>query len=111
MQNSLKITVEQNPAKSRLDSLGITKWPTWQKEVSTFDWSFPEQEIAYILEGECVITPAGGAPVTFGKGDLVTFPAGLKASWQVLKPLHKHYQLDGNAISQAWLRIKAKIGF
>ena len=111
MQNSLKITVEQNPAKSRLDSLGVTKWPTWQKEVSTFDWSFPEQEIAYILEGECVITPAGGAPVTFGKGDLVTFPAGLKASWQVLKPLHKHYQLDGNAISQAWLRIKAKIGF
>ena len=111
MQNSLKITVEQNPAKSRLDSLGVTKWPTWQKEVSTFDWSFPEQEIAYILEGECVITPVGGASVTFGKGDLVTFPAGLKASWQVLKPLHKHYQLDGNAISQAWLRIKAKIGF
>ena len=111
MQNSLKITVEQNPAKSRLDSLGVTKWPTWQKEVSTFDWSFPEQEIAYILEGECVITPVGGAPVTFGKGDLVTFPPGLKASWQVLKPLHKHYQLDGNAIGQAWLRIKAKIGF
>jgi uncharacterized protein len=49
--------------------------------------------------------------VTFGKGDLVTFPAGLKASWQVLKPLHKHYQLDGNAVSQAFRRIKAAIGF
>ena len=110
MQNIVQVNVEQNPAKSQLDNLGVSKWPTWQKEVSTFDWIFHEQEIAYILEGECVITPIGGAPVTFGKGDLVTFPAGLKASWQVLKPLHKHYQLDGNALSQAWLRLKAKLG-
>ena len=105
----MQIKVEK-PNQAQLASLNVTKWPTWQKEVSTFDWVFPEQEIAYILEGECVITPTGGAPVTFGKGDLVTFPAGLKASWQVKQPLHKHYKLDGNALSQAWLRIKAKIG-
>ena len=104
-----QITVEQNAAQNRLDALGVNKWPTWQKEVSVFDWNFPEQEIAYILEGECVITPIGGAPVTFGKGDLVTFPAGLKASWQVIKPLHKHYQLDGNIISQTFKRIKAAL--
>ena len=110
MQNAVQISVEQTPAQSRLDSLGVSKWPTWQKEVSTFDWIFFEREIAYILDGECVITPIGGAPVSFGKGDLVTFPAGLKASWQVVKPLHKHYRLDGNAVSQAWLRIKAKLG-
>ena len=110
MQNVVQVSVEQNPAKNRLDGLGVNKWPTWQKEVSTFDWTFHEQEIAYILEGECIITPIGGAPVTFGKGDLVTFAAGLKASWQVLKPLHKHYRLDGNALSQAWLRLKAKLG-
>ena len=106
----MQITVEKNPAQSRLDTLGVSKWPTWQKEVSTFDWTFPEQEIAYILAGECVITPAGGAPVSFGKGDLVTFPAGLKVSWQVIQPLDKHYQLDGNAVSQAFRRIKAAIG-
>ena len=104
-----QITVEQNAAQNRLDALSVNKWPTWQKEVSVFDWHFPEQEIAYILEGECVITPIGGAPVTFGKGDLVTFPAGLKASWQVIKPLHKHYQLDGNIISQTFKRIKAAL--
>ncbi len=103
-----KITVEKNPTQSRLDTLNINKWPTWQKEVSIFDWTFHEQEIAYILEGECVITPIGGTAVTFGKGDLVTFPAGLKASWQVKKPLHKHYQLDGNALTQAFKRIVAK---
>ena len=104
-----QITVEQNAAQSRLDTLGISKWPTWQKEISVFDWNFLEQEIAYILEGECVITPIDGAPVTFGKGDLVTFPAGLKASWEVIKPLHKHYQLDGNIISQTFKRIKAAL--
>ena len=105
-----QIIVEKNPAQSKLDSLNVSKWPTWQKEVSVFDWTFPEQEIAYIVEGECVITPTGGTPVKFGKGDLVTFPAGITASWEVKQPLHKHYKLDGNALTQAWVRIKAKLG-
>ena len=111
MQNNTQIIVENNAVQSRLDALNVSKWPTWQKEESTFDWTFHEQEIAYIVEGECIITPAGGSPVRFGKGDLVTFAAGLKASWQVIKPLHKHYQLDGNAVSQAFRRIKAALGF
>ena len=105
-----QIIVEKNPAQSKLNSLNVSKWPTWQKEVSVFDWTFPEQEIAYIVEGECVITPTGGTPVKFGKGDLVTFPAGITASWEVKQPLHKHYKLDGNALTQAWVRIKAKLG-
>lgn len=105
------IVVEHNPDQARLDTLGVSKWPTWSKEVSVFPWVFPEQEIAYILEGECVITPEGGQPVTFGKGDLVTFPAGLKASWEVKQPLHKHYKLDGNVLCQIFRRLKLKLGF
>lgn len=104
-----QITVEKNPAQNKLDALGVTKWPTWKKEVSTFDWHFPEQEIAYILEGSCIITPIGGKPLSFCKGDLVTFPTRLKASWQVLEPLHKHYQLDGNIVTQTLKRIKAAL--
>jgi uncharacterized protein len=106
----MQITVEKDPAQSILAGLKVKSWPTWQKEVSVFDWTFHEQEVAYILEGSCIITPLDGLPVSFGKGDLVTFPAGIKASWQVLEPLHKHYQLDGNAVSQAFRRIKAAIG-
>jgi uncharacterized cupin superfamily protein len=105
------IVVEHNPDQARLDTLGVSKWPTWSKEVSVFPWVFPEQEIAYILEGECVITPEGGQPVRIGKGDLVTFPAGMKASWEVKQPLHKHYKLDGNALCQIVRRIKLKLGF
>jgi len=106
---SNKISVEKNPKQSRLDALGVTKWPTWQKEISVFTWTFPEQEIAYILDGECVITPTGGAAVKFGKGDLVTFPAGMTASWEVKKPLHKHYQLDGSLIARIYRRLKLKL--
>jgi hypothetical protein len=105
------IIVERTPDTARLETLGVSKWPTWSKEVSVFPWHFHEQEIAYILEGECVITPEGGTPVTFGKGDLVTFPAGMKANWEVKQPLHKHYHLDGNAITQALRRIRALLPF
>lgn len=106
-----QIIVEHTPDTARLESLGVSKWPTWEKEVSTFPWAFPEQEIAYILEGECVITPEGGKPVTFGKGDLVTFPAGMKANWEVRKPLHKHYQLDGSKLGQIARRVRALLPF
>ncbi len=105
------IIVESNPSEGRLAALGVSKWPTWRKEISVFPWVFHEQEIAYILDGECVVTPENGAPTSFKKGDLVTFPAGLKVSWEVKQPLHKHYQLDGSAVSQMFRRLKAAIGF
>lgn len=105
----MQIQVQHNPAETQLNSLGVSKWPTWQKEVSTFDWTFHEEEKAYILAGECVVTPTGSAPVSFGKGDFVIFPAGLKVKWEVKQPLHKHYHLDGNAFTQAWKRLMAAL--
>lgn len=85
------IIVEHNPAPERLKQLGVSSWPTWSKEVSTFPWTYSEQEVAYVLEGEVVVTPKGGEPVKFGKGDLVTFPIGLTCTWDVRQPLRKHY--------------------
>ena len=108
----MQIQVQHQPAATQLQSLGVDKWPTWKKEVSTFDWHFHEQEQAYILEGECVVTPVdGGKPVSFAKGDFVTFPAGLKVRWEVKQPLHKHYRLDGNVLTQTWKRIRAALKF
>ena len=106
-----KINIEHHPDSSRLEALKVASWPTWEKEISVFPWFFHEEEIAYILEGECVITPEGGPSVTFGKGDLVTFPAGLKCQWEVRQSLRKHYHLDGNALTQAWRRIRALLPF
>ena len=87
-----QIIVEHHPDPARLQALGVSGWPTWSKEVSSFPWTYGEQEIAYVLEGEVTVTPKGGEPVSFGKGDLVTFPAGLACTWEVKKPLRKHYQ-------------------
>lgn len=87
-----KITVEHAPSEARLKELGVNSWPTWSKEVSKFPWSYSEQEVAYVLEGEVVVTPNGGEPVSFGAGDLVTFPTGMSCTWEVKKPLRKHYR-------------------
>lgn len=87
-----RIIVEHNPEASRLNELGVNSWPTWSKEVSKFPWTYGEREIAYVLEGEVVVTPIGGESVSFGKGDLVTFPSGMSCTWEVKKALRKHYQ-------------------
>lgn len=88
-----KIVVEHNPDAAKLASLGVSGWPTWSKEVSKFPWRFGETEVAYILQGEVTVTPDGGEPVSFGKGDLVTFPIGMSCQWEVKQPLRKHYRL------------------
>ena len=94
MNTHLKIMVEKVNA-AKLSALDVNSWPTWSKEVSTFPWSYNSQEIAYILEGEVTVTPKnGGNAVSFGVGDLVTFPAGLSCIWEVKKALRKHYQFD-----------------
>jgi uncharacterized protein len=86
------IIVEHHPNVARLKELGVSSWPTWSKEVSVFPWTYSEQEVAYILEGEVTVTPKDGEPVSFEAGDLVTFPAGMSCTWEIKKPLRKHYQ-------------------
>ena len=88
------ITIEHNPSPMKLDAMYVDSWPIWSKEVSTFDWTYETKEMAYILEGEAVITPVGGAPVTIKARDLVNFPKGMSCTWEVTKPIRKHYLLD-----------------
>jgi uncharacterized protein len=88
----MRIEIEHAPNRTHLDKLEVASWPIWEKEVSEFPWHYDEQEICYLLEGDVIVTPAGGEPVRFGKGDLVTFPVGLSCTWKVLKPVRKHYR-------------------
>jgi uncharacterized cupin superfamily protein len=89
----MEIKVEK-PDAAKLAALGVDGWPVWSKEVSTFDWHYSSQEIAYILEGEVTVTPKNGKAVSFGVGDLVTLSSGLSCVWQVKKALRKHYQFS-----------------
>jgi uncharacterized cupin superfamily protein len=86
-----EIKIEKNPSEDRLASLGVRGWPVWTKEVSTFPWSYDAPETCYFLDGNVVVTPDGGEPVQMGKGDLVTFPAGMSCTWEIRGPVKKHY--------------------
>jgi uncharacterized cupin superfamily protein len=85
------VSVEHDPSPQRLERLGVTAWPIWTKEASEFPWEYDEEEVCYLLEGQVTVTPEGGEPVEFGKGDLVTFPRGMRCTWKITRDVRKHY--------------------
>lgn len=87
-----EIKIEHQSDEDHQKSLGVSGWPIWTKEASEFPWTYDEQETCYFLEGDVVVTPDGGEPVEMGKGDLVTFPAGMSCTWRILSAVRKHYR-------------------
>lgn len=88
----MQIKVTHQPTEEQLEWLDVLNWPIWTKEVSEFPWTYDEQETCYFLEGDVIVTPDGGQPVQVGKGDLVTFPAGMSCTWKVKSDVRKHYK-------------------
>ena len=77
----------------------ITKcksWPIWACEQSLFDWDYTQTETCLILEGSVEVSdqPESCESVSFGPGDLVRFPVGLKCVWNVKEPVKKHYNFS-----------------
>jgi len=75
-----------------IEELGITSWPIWTCDVSSFNWAYKDKETCLLLEGVVTVTPEGGKPIKFRAGDLVTFPEGMKCRWEVHKAVRKHYR-------------------
>ncbi len=76
----------------QLKKLGVFSWPVWTKEASKFDWHYDSVEECYFLDGEVTVTVKDGKEASFGKGDFVTFPEGLSCTWNIKKPVRKHYR-------------------
>jgi len=74
-----------------LKKMGVFNWPIWEKEVSRFPWSYDSIEECYLLEGDVTVETKDGERVSFNKGDFVTFPKGLSCTWNIKKPVRKHY--------------------
>lgn len=89
-----EIRIEHDPDEQRLAELGVRSWAIWTKEVSQFPWSYGSSETCYFLEGDVTVTPESGDPVRVGKGDLVTFPQGMSCTWEIHRPVKKHYTFD-----------------
>lgn len=82
----------RRPTEEEIRAEGCRAWPIWEKEISEFPWAYDEREACLILAGRVEVTPEGGAAVSFGAGDLVVFPAGMRCRWKVLEPVRKHYR-------------------
>ncbi len=89
----LQILVERNPSPMKLEVMGVYDWPIWRREASSFAWTYQQRETCYILRGSFSVTPDGGEPEHFGRGDLITFPAGMRCTWSIDKDVEKHYDL------------------
>jgi hypothetical protein len=94
MMNDLDILVEHKPSPAKLEVLGVEGWPIWRKEASTFPWRYDQTETCYILRGRFLVTPEGGSPRAFSRGDLIRFPAGLTCTWEIQEAVEKHYRFD-----------------
>jgi uncharacterized cupin superfamily protein len=86
-----QILVEHHPSTMKLDVMGVFDWPIWRKEASTFPWNYSQTETCYILRGRFTVTPDGGEPQEFKRGDLITFPAGMSCTWEIHEDVEKHY--------------------
>lgn len=89
----MKIELNKNPKKEKLEKLGVKDWPIWEKEESVFDWHYDERETAYIIEGEVEVETETGEVLTIEAGDLVVFPQGLDTVWRIKEEIKKHYQM------------------
>lgn len=87
-----EIEVIHQPDEAFLEKKGVLNWGTWGCQVSKFPWTYEENESCYLLKGKVTVTPSDGRKeVTFGKGDFVTFPAGMSCTWDVSEAVQKHY--------------------
>ncbi|MBU0634122.1 MAG: cupin domain-containing protein [Candidatus Omnitrophica bacterium] len=86
----MEISVKK-PTPEELDELGIKNWSPWECDISIFDWEYSDRETAYVYAGKVKVRTDSGE-VSIEKGDLVTFPKGLKCTWKVEKPLRKVYK-------------------
>ena len=81
----------ERPVEEKIKQMGILSWPIWEKDISCFDWYYEATEVCYLLEGKVVVKTEDGQEVTFGAGDLVTFPKDLSCTWDIKEPVKKHY--------------------
>jgi uncharacterized cupin superfamily protein len=62
---------------------------------SRFNYAFETDETIHLIEGRVTITLDSGEAVTVTAGDIVSFPRGARAVWDVQEPLREFFVLSG----------------
>lgn len=89
MENVIIQTLKLKELKDK----NLNNWPIWEKEVSQFDWFYESNEECFILNGEAIIKTDEGT-YTIEEGNFVTFKKGLKCTWNIVRPIRKHYNFN-----------------
>ncbi len=91
---TVKDVVVKKPTEE--ETAACKGWPIWTCEPSKFDWDYTQSETCLVLEGEVTVSdrPEGEESVSFGPGDIVVFPVGLKCIWDVKGAVRKHYNFS-----------------
>lgn len=78
------------------EMLTVKNWPIWTCDISEFEWEYTQTEKCLIIEGRVTISdnPDTGQTVSFGPGDYVILPNGLKCFWKVTEPVKKYYDFE-----------------
>ena len=66
----------------------------WRVTPGSFRWNYTCDETIYLLSGRGRITAEGGEPVEFRAGQLLSFPKGLRATWEVFETVRKIFVLS-----------------
>lgn len=62
---------------------------------SRFNYVFGTDETFHVIEGRVTITLESGEAVDLIPGDIVSFPRGAHAVWDIKEPLRKFFVLSG----------------
>ncbi len=62
---------------------------------SRFNYVFETDETFHVIEGSVTITLESGESVDLVPGDIVSFPRGAHAVWDIKQPLRKFFVLSG----------------
>ncbi len=66
----------------------MKRFEYWESDVAEFDYYYDHDETFLLYEGQATITYPGGS-VSFGAGDILVCPEGLRCHWSVKVPVKK----------------------
>ena len=70
---------------------GVLMTGLWRSEPGSFPYTFESDETFLLLKGSVSIEIEGGDTVDLKEGDLLSFAAGSKATWNIHEPSKKFF--------------------
>lgn len=79
--------------EATIEKLGCKSWGKWGCEASKFPWTYDDDEVCLILQGEFTVKDdKSGEVLEVREGDVAYFPKGMSCTWDVTKAVDKHFK-------------------